>query len=471
MNFNLKKYLFLLSLPVLLIDTAQSQSSGFFYAFSDDPWTFNKRNDDGTNPVVVYEPALYSIMQSAVDGSINKVYYYESTSNKIFKSNYDGSGSTVVRTTSTVITSMAAGNGYLFYAYQNDPYSVRRCNADGTNDIQIYLNPAYGTVFDITFDAANNFLYFYEALYNATNNRIFRTNADGSNLTVIYNNCPVIKSIAAGAGYIYFSYTDNPWTFNRRNSDGSSQILVYTPPTGTVMQSSYDATINKIFFYDDNVNGVKKIYKANPDGANITAVYSGFTQNINCLSAPTAVPVVAATVTTQAVSDILSYTATGHGTVTALGNPTPTQYGVVWSTSQNPTIALSTKTEQGAVSSTGPFTAQITGLSPSTSYYLKAYVTNGAGTSYGDEVSFTTTFNTSNGNTTSSLLTFYPNPTADGFYIKSDNKEIWASIYDVSGKLIITQQANDKNYVDISLLKEGLYIVKAHGLVGRIIKK
>jgi hypothetical protein len=98
----------------------------------------------------------------------------------------------------------------------------------------------------------------------------------------------------------------------------------------------------------------------------------------------------APTVTSQAVSSISTTTATGNGNITLLGNPTPTQYGVVWGTSENPTVDLSTKTTQGTPSGTGAFTSSITGLSVGTTYHVRAYATNTAGTSYGDDVTFTT---------------------------------------------------------------------------------
>jgi uncharacterized protein (TIGR02145 family) len=40
-------------------------------------------------------------------------------------------------------------------------------------------------------------------------------------------------------------------------------------------------------------------------------------------------------------------------------------------------------------SGTGTFSGTITGLSPNTTYYVRAFATNGAGTSYGNELSFT----------------------------------------------------------------------------------
>jgi len=99
----------------------------------------------------------------------------------------------------------------------------------------------------------------------------------------------------------------------------------------------------------------------------------------------------APTVTTQAVTAITATTATGNGTVTALGVPNPTQYGVVWGTTINPTIALPTKTAQGPLAVTGAFTSSITGLTSDTLYHVRAYATNTVGTSYGADVTFTAT--------------------------------------------------------------------------------
>lgn len=96
------------------------------------------------------------------------------------------------------------------------------------------------------------------------------------------------------------------------------------------------------------------------------------------------------TVTTQTVTGITGTSATGNGNVTALGSPSPSQHGIVWSTSTNPTTALSTKTTLGARSATGAFTSSITGLTAGTKYYVRAYATNTAGTAYGNEVTFTT---------------------------------------------------------------------------------
>ncbi len=98
----------------------------------------------------------------------------------------------------------------------------------------------------------------------------------------------------------------------------------------------------------------------------------------------------APTVSTQAVTDITTSSATGNGTITDLGTANPTAYGVCWSTTLNPTTA-DANINNGATGSTGAFTADLTGLSAGTTYHVRAYATSTAGTSYGEDVSFTTT--------------------------------------------------------------------------------
>ena len=96
-----------------------------------------------------------------------------------------------------------------------------------------------------------------------------------------------------------------------------------------------------------------------------------------------------ATLTTEPVTDLEMTSATGNGTITDLGAPDPTQYGFCWNTGGTPTLTDS-KTELGPASATGAFTSSLTDLTPSTTYYVRAYAVNAAGTSYGNEVSFFT---------------------------------------------------------------------------------
>ena len=95
------------------------------------------------------------------------------------------------------------------------------------------------------------------------------------------------------------------------------------------------------------------------------------------------------TITTQTVTGIGTISATGRGNITNLGMPKPSQHGVCWNTTGNPSISDSC-TENGPLTSTGPFTSYIARLSPDSTYYVRAYATNTAGTTYGSETSFVT---------------------------------------------------------------------------------
>ena len=94
------------------------------------------------------------------------------------------------------------------------------------------------------------------------------------------------------------------------------------------------------------------------------------------------------TLTTASITNINITTASTGGSVSDDGGAPVTARGVVWSTSTNPTIALSTKTSNGT--GTGTFTSNLTELIPGTTYYVRAYATNIAGTAYGNEVIFQT---------------------------------------------------------------------------------
>ena len=96
-----------------------------------------------------------------------------------------------------------------------------------------------------------------------------------------------------------------------------------------------------------------------------------------------------ASLTTAAVSSITATTAISGGDITSDGGSAITYFGVCWNTTPNPTTALSTKT-MSVAGVTGPYISNLTGLTTGTTYYVRAFATNLAGTAYGNEISFTT---------------------------------------------------------------------------------
>ncbi len=122
-------------------------------------------------------------------------------------------------------------------------------------------------------------------------------------------------------------------------------------------------------------------------GTELTLCVFGYNKMTDLQTIAVSNPATVATVTTTAISNIDKTTATGGGNVTADGGATVTARGICWSTSQNPTISGSHTTDG---TGTGSFSSAMTGLTANTTYYVRAYATNSAGTAYGEQVSFTT---------------------------------------------------------------------------------
>ncbi len=160
---------------------------------------------------------------------------------------------------------------------------------------------------------------------------------------------------------VCWSTSQNPTTADSHTSDGSG--------TGSFTSSLTGLTSNTTYYV--------RAYATNSAG----------TTYGNEVSFTTTASAQVPSVTTAAVSNVTETSAICGGNVTSDGGATVTARGVCWSTSQNPTTADS-HTSDG--SGTGSFTSSLTGLTANTTYYVRAYATNSAGTTYGNEMSFTT---------------------------------------------------------------------------------
>ncbi len=94
-----------------------------------------------------------------------------------------------------------------------------------------------------------------------------------------------------------------------------------------------------------------------------------------------------ASITTNVITSISSTSAIGGGNITSSGGLPVTQRGICWSISRNPTTSDS-RIYSG--SGLGQFSISFSGLLSNTTYYVRAFAINNAGTSYGNEVSFIT---------------------------------------------------------------------------------
>jgi pectinesterase len=92
-------------------------------------------------------------------------------------------------------------------------------------------------------------------------------------------------------------------------------------------------------------------------------------------------------VVTAKVTDVSTTFVTSGGNISADGGAPVTARGVCWNETGDATTS-DTKTNDG--SGSGSFISQVMGLAAGTTYYLRAYATNEAGTAYGDELTFAT---------------------------------------------------------------------------------
>jgi len=116
------------------------------------------------------------------------------------------------------------------------------------------------------------------------------------------------------------------------------------------------------------------------------AVYSTYDYQFREYSGSVGVSIV----TTQACTGTTAQKSIGHGTYQGAGSSAVSQHGHVWDTSTDPTTSLDTKTENGAAPNLGQFQSDMPNLIPGTTYYVRAYVVNTSGTSYGGNVNITT---------------------------------------------------------------------------------
>lgn len=160
---------------------------------------------------------------------------------------------------------------------------------------------------------------------------------------------------------VCWSKSNNPTINNDKTNNGN----------GTVSFTS------NLIGLEPNTLYYVRAYATNSSG-------TGYGNNVTFTTKSLSVP----SLTTSSVSNILAFSASGGGNITYDGGDAVTSRGICWSINPSPTTALDTKIITGT--GTGTFISNMTGLIHGTKYYIRAFATNSIGTSYGDEINFTT---------------------------------------------------------------------------------
>ena len=240
-------------------------------------------------------------------------------------------------------------------------------------------------------NGTGNFNYSFTGLTDNTSYyiRSYATNSIGTayGSTINFTTTEITAPTVAATTATNVSYTSVTLGGNVTNGNGAT-----VTERGVCYGTSTNPTINDNKVTAENGTGTFTVSVANlADGVTFYArAYALNERGITYGEAVsfTTTKITAPTVTTTATSNVSYTTVTLGGNVTNANGATVTERGICWGTSANPIV---TNSKKAVGSGTGSFTANITGLSDGTKYYVRAYATNERGTSYGEEKTFTTT--------------------------------------------------------------------------------
>ena len=160
---------------------------------------------------------------------------------------------------------------------------------------------------------------------------------------------------------VCWNTTGNPTTANTKTSNGTG--------AGAFASSITGLTHNTLYYV--------RAYATNSVG-----IAYGSQVTFTTLSAPVVT-------TTSPATEITKAKALVSCTIVSIGGVSPTVRGICWNTTGSPTTADSKAYDSGAFYA-GGFSKYATGLSATTTYYVRAYATNSIGTAYGNVITFTT---------------------------------------------------------------------------------
>lgn len=303
-------------------------------------------------------------------------------------------------------------------------------NPDVSLGTKIYNSGAYSGAFSGSITGLTNGTTYYVRAFAV--NSVGTSYGSQQTFTTTAYTAPTLTTTAASS----ISYT-TATSGGNVSANGGTSITSYGicwstssgPTTALSTKTTTNASVSGAF--SDNLTGLSAgtTYYVRAYATN--SVGTSYGSEVSFTTTTLAVP----SLTTTTASSITSSTATSGGNVSSNGGATITSYGICWSTSSAPTTTLSTKTTTNA-SISGAFTGNLTGLSPSTTYYVRAYATNSVGTSYGNEISFTTSALLAVGDSYQGGKVGYIFVSGDAGYVDGEQHGIIFSSADLGGGIV-----------------------------------
>jgi uncharacterized repeat protein (TIGR02543 family) len=372
--------------------TATLTANGFIRA----SYTFNGwntlANGTGTN---------YTDGASYTMGTTNVTMYAKWTANNYtitFNGNGSTGGSTAAQTIASGATAALTTNGFTKTGYTFDGWTTSAGGTvayiDGANYTMgptdatlyakwvVYTGPCLSEGFDggtsvptdWTFTSIGG-TYTTPANYNVSSPSL-QMNATSDRIET-----PTVSGASELSFWIKGQGTDAASALLVEGYNGSSWVTIQNitnslPTTGTTytFNSSTSPTL---------ISGIIKFRFTYTRGAAGNLAFD----DVKVYCNPSCTP----TVTTPTSTLITSTTATLGGNITSIGCSTVTTIGIEWSTSSGFANGSGTTVSISGSFTTGVFTQAVTGLPSGAVIYYKAFATNGDGTGYSGQASFTTT--------------------------------------------------------------------------------
>jgi hypothetical protein len=158
-----------------------------------------------------------------------------------------------------------------------------------------------------------------------------------------------------------------------------------------------------------------------------------------------------AVVITKAVGSITTSSAVVEAEVISDNGVAVSERGICWSTSATPMVSDNKNAEGNGV---GVYSSTLSGLTPATTYYARSYAINETGTSYGAEVSFTTSSAvTGILKNAAGVTNVYPIPTKSSVTVSlaATAMTIQAKIMNTNGQIVDVQNFASANELNINL--------------------
>ena len=301
-----------------------------------------------------------------------------------------GAASAITQTTATLAGSITANGCSAVTAYGVE-YSLTNGFPNGTGTPVPSTNLAGGNSSSNVAGLTPGLTYYYHAY--ATNGGGTAYGAQQSFTTVALTPVITVTSLAS-FGNVCINTTGGPNSFTINGTNLTNVNIAVGPLTGfsfsTTSGGTYTASLDltqpggnytqQIFVNFSPVavqsyNGNIPVSGGGAPATSVAAAGSG----VN--TAPS--------VTSGAASAITQTTATVAGTIPSVGCSVVTAYGIEYSTTNGFPNGTGTPVASSNLAGVN-FSSALTGLTPGTIYYYHAYATNAGGTSYGVQLSFTT---------------------------------------------------------------------------------